>query len=79
MSQQFMGQEYPIATIGGTQLTIGQTAATYVALCSFAMELEHEDCALAQAGEHGQLMRKAYLDRFREILTIWHKATGQLK
>ena len=54
--------------INGVELTDGQSMTLYAALCNFFMDLQTTESL--GTDEHGQMMRKGYLDRLAELYTI---------
>jgi len=64
-----MDNPYPEIVIGGVKLTQGQAMAVHVALQSYAARM-CEKYALGN-DEHGEFMRKAYLERIKEINKIY--------
>lgn len=60
---------YPTITVNGVELTPGQAMTVHVALQAYASDMSKK--AALGDDEHGEFMRKAYLERIKEINKIY--------
>ena len=61
--------DYPKITINGVELSQGQAMTVHVALQAYATDMSEKN--VLGDDEHGEFMRKAYLERIKEINKLY--------